>query len=97
MSEPIGKIGTGRNVGLPVTTFLYTLDQIASMVQLAKSDLQHKYLYFVGRTPGRKLRHQIPVCNIAQEDERPDWRVAEQDFVRWLRTMGFDVRTQAWM
>lgn len=97
MAEELGALGQGGKVALPVTTFLYTQDQIAALINVSMSDLRLKYLYYVGRTPGHKLRHQMQAHNIAPENDRPDWRVAEQDFVRWLRAMGFNVRTEPWV
>lgn len=78
-------------VQLPVVTFMYTLDQIAGMIQVTVHDLQYKYLYYPLRSTGRKPRHQMVACNIAPDDEPAEWRVTQQDFVRWLKSNGWEI------
>jgi len=82
-------------VAVPVVTFLYTLDQIAGMVQLPLLKLKQVHVYFHLRSTGRKLRHQMLACNIAADDQPADWRVTHQDFVRWLKSNGFQVKEMA--
>lgn len=79
-------------VPVPIVTFLYTLDQIAGMVQMPLNKLRQTHIYFHLRSTGRKQRHQLLACNIAADDKTPDWRVTHQDFVRWLKANGFQVK-----
>jgi hypothetical protein len=69
-----------EEVGLPVITFLYTLDQVASMLQMNVETFINKYVYLHMRS-GPFLRHQIRASNIAPEGEKPDWRIAQNE---WL-------------
>lgn len=78
-------------VGLPVITFLYTLDQVASMLQKDMMEFADRYVYFHMRMTGPFMRHQIRASNIAPEGQVPDWRIAQEEFVRWLRLHGFRV------
>jgi hypothetical protein len=77
-------------VNLPIVTFLYTLDQIAAMINVSMHDLHYKHLYFHLRSTGRKPRTQMMARNIAPDDEPPEWRVSHTDFVRWLSGNGFE-------
>lgn len=77
-------------IGLPIVTFLYTLDQIAAMVNVDMHDLHYKYIYFLQRSTGPKPRTKMIARNIAPDDEPPDWRVSHTDFVRWLSGNGFE-------
>lgn len=78
-------------VQMPVITFLYTMDQIAAMINVSMHDLQYKYLYYHLRSSGRKARHQMLACNIAPDDAPPEWRVSHQDLVRWLKANGWNI------
>lgn len=80
-----------ESVGLPVITFLYTLDQVASMLQMEPKEFASKYVYFHMFMSGPKLRHHIRASNIAPQDEKPDWRISQQELITWLRRMGFRV------
>lgn len=78
-------------VGLPTTAFFFTLDQIASMINVQMETLRSKYLYYIGRSAGIMASHQMPAINIAPEGERADWRVLEQEFVKWCKRRGVRV------
>lgn len=81
-----------EKVGLPVVTFLYTLDQMASMMSMDLDGLAANYIYFQGRSLGRKRPNEMLARNIADEGKEPDWRVPQGEFVRWLRLKGFSVK-----
>lgn len=82
-------------VGLPGRLFLYTPDQIATMLSVAEDSVWH-YLYLDGRSGGAKKADQMMARNIASEGEKPVWRVAEREFVRWLRFKKFRVYETPW-
>lgn len=77
------------SVGIPPRVFLWTLDQIATMLNLQTRDVAARYVYFEGRSIGSRKRELMIARNIAPEDADPEWRVAERELVRWLRTKGF--------
>jgi len=78
-----------KRVGLPPRAFLYTLDQIGVMLELKVSALQQSYLYFEGRSIGARRKDLMIARNISPSDKPPEWRVAEREFLRWMRTKGF--------
>lgn len=80
-----------EKVGLPVVTFLYTLDQIASMLMMSEHQLASAHVYFHMRSTGAKRKDEMLARNIAKEGDKPDWRVPQAEFVRWLRLKGFKV------
>ncbi len=80
-----------EGVGLPPTPFLYHLDQVATLLGLTEEDLISRYLWFLGRTVGRKSPRQIKVVNIAPTVAMAEWRISEGELVRWLKLMGFKV------
>jgi hypothetical protein len=80
------------SVGLPPVIFLYTIDQIASMLNVEEKTVRLKYLYYVGRTAGAKLRAHMEAVNIAADPtDNPDWRVSMTEFIAWLKRMGFKI------
>lgn len=91
-----GKRGQGSalppardQVGLPPRPFLYTVDQLAVMLDLTETTIMQKYLYFEGRSTGSRELKLMTARNIAPATEKPEWRVAEREFIRWMRVMGF--------
>lgn len=74
-----------HKVGLPVRPFLFTLDQIAGLLALEQGELENKYIFFWGRSEGRLLANgdRIKAVNIAPKDQAPEWRVSEEDLLRW--------------
>lgn len=84
-------------VELPPRVILYTLDQIAMMVQLSVSSLRTNYLHYEGRTPGARQHKKMHAVNLANDGEKPDWRVSENELVRWLRYKGFKIYSRTTM
>lgn len=76
-------------VGMPTRVFLYTLDQLCVMIDVTEANLKKHHVYFEGRSIGSKSRDLMIARNIAPANEKPDWRVAEREFVRWLKFKGF--------
>lgn len=81
-----------ETVGLPLRTFLYTLDQVGFLSNLTVEVVKERYVHFDGRSPGVRPRGKLLARNIALAGEVPDWRVAEAELVRWLKVLGFSVR-----
>lgn len=77
--------------GLPLRVFMYTLDQIATMLQLEMSHFKSSYVHYEERSVGYRRHEQMSARNIAPDGEKPDWRITEQEFVRWLRYKGFKI------
>lgn len=80
--------GAGQ-IGMPPRVFLYTLDQIGVMLNLSTDTIAKSYVYFEGRSIGSRHKDLMIARNIAPSDQRPDFRVAEREFVRWMKNKGF--------
>ena len=76
-------------VGLPPRPFLYTIDQISVLLDLPEKTLHTQYVYHEGRDIGIIHPHHMRGRNIAPPDEKPDWRVAEAELIRWMKRKGF--------
>jgi hypothetical protein len=79
----------GEKIGLPTRVFLFTLDQISVMTNISEKTLESHHIYFQGRSIGSRKKSLMIAVNIAPPDEKPDWRVAEREFIRWMRVKGF--------
>lgn len=86
---------TAKSMGLPLRPILYTLDQIATLIQVSEQHLKDAYLHFEERSVGFRPPSKMSARNIAPDGERPDWRVAETELVRWLRFKGFKIYNRA--
>jgi hypothetical protein len=84
-------------VGLPPRPFLYTLDQIGQIISVDLSELRLRYLHFENRTVGGRRPERILARNIAEPSAKPDWRVSEQELIRWLRHKGFKYYERGWV
>lgn len=81
-----------EGVGLPATPFFYYLDQCAQFLQMPTDQFISSYVWFLGRTTGRKSPRQLRAVNMqADTDQQPDWRISEGELVRWLKLLGFKV------
>lgn len=79
-----------ESVGLPPRPFLYTLDQISVILNISQSDVGRRYVYYEGRSTGARSVRLLVARNINPDPEdKPDWRVAERELIRWMKTMGF--------
>lgn len=76
-------------VGLPMRSFLYTMDQISTILDVPLTKLNASYVHFEGRSIGFATKDQMVARNIAPADEKPEWRVVEQELIRFMRRKGF--------
>jgi hypothetical protein len=85
-----------QGIGFPIRPFLFTLDQIATLIQVSEQQLKKVYIHYEGRSLGFRKNDNMLARNIAPEGEKPDWRVTEKEIVRWLRFRGFRVYDRGW-
>lgn len=76
-------------VALPPRFFLYTLDQIAMMLGYSQKNLEATHIFYHGRSIGYPSPDKIQARNIAQPEDKPDWRVVDRELVRWMRRKGY--------
>lgn len=87
-----------ETVGLPVRSFLYTLDQVAYLLNLSLDNVQKSgKVYYAGRSTGAKSPDRMMARDIAGPNESPDWRIAEQELLRWMKRKGYKVYERAWI
>lgn len=100
MSVPEGELPGKRPnpdlVGMPLRAFLFTTDQIATMLSVSEQDVKKTYLFYQGRQPGARPRSKMLARNIAPEGEKPEWRVAERELLRWMKVKGFRIYDRGW-
>lgn len=75
-------------LGLPPRIFFYTVDQIATLTELSSDHIKKKLLHYEGRSPGITPRGKMHAVNFSPEGEKPEWRVSEQQLVRYLKYLG---------
>lgn len=76
-----------QEVVLPPREFMYTLEQIAQMLDVSFAFLKEDVVFFRGRSAGSK-RGKMEATNIAAPDKPPVWRVGETNFMLWMRARG---------
>lgn len=85
-----GPIESSRDVGLPPRPFLWTLDQVATILSIDKTALNASaYIYYEGRSIGLPSKQLMIARNIAPDHAHPEWRIAERELLRWMRVKGF--------
>lgn len=89
--EKLKKNHETRQVGLPPNVFLYTLDQVATILSLPVEDFKSKgYVFYEGRSTYIKKSSQMSARNIAPDPkDAPVWRILDQELVRWMKLKGF--------
>lgn len=76
-------------IGLPIRPFLYTLDQIATILNVTEAHVRSAYIFFDGRSIGVKDETQMRAIDIAPPTQKPEWRVSQKELVTWLNFKGF--------
>lgn len=70
---------------LPTRAFLYTIDQIATMLSLSVTELETYYIFKVSQDYGRQPKEMMVCHNIAPSGIAPDWRISEDELIRWAK------------
>ena len=83
-------VAKGDRVGLPARPFFYTLEQIGALLQLSDSKMK-LFIFYEGRTIIVRNRGHLQAVNIANDDQEPEWRVIEEELIRWMKYKGFQV------
>lgn len=97
MGYPTGQAPRKREwVALPARPFMYTADQLAAVLSMTEAHVRGRLLWYEGREVGVRPLVKLKAINIANEDERPDWRVSEQELIRWMKHKGFRYYERAW-
>lgn len=84
-------------MGLPPRPFLYTIDQLSTVLSISVPALRRTYLFFENRSTGIRPPDRMLARNIAPADEKPEWRVAEGELIRWMRAKGFRYHERGWI
>lgn len=79
-------------VSLPKRPFLYTLDQLATILVISQKSMNQR-IYFSGRSTMRKIPKQMLAHNISPPTMPPDWRVSEDELTRWLKECGYRIHS----
>jgi hypothetical protein len=69
--------------------FLWTLDQVATMLSIKLQTVKVSYIYYEGRSTGPRSGHLMSARNIAKPGDPPEWRIADRELKRWLKRKGF--------
>ena len=72
-------------VGLPPVVFMFTIDQIAGMLNVGEDVIRARYLYYAERAVGNQHPDELYAVNIAPRDKPAEWRVSYKEFARYLR------------
>lgn len=68
---------------------MFTLDQIAFLLDLGEPYFKANYVHYEGRSVGAPGKDRMVAVNIAPEGQKPEWRVPERHLKRWLRFKGW--------
>lgn len=90
-------LGRRDEAQLPKKPFLYTLDQIAEILQVDQKYLKQNLLWWQGREIGVfNFREKMKAVNVAPEGETPEWRVSEGSLINFLKAKGIKFNDYGW-
>lgn len=76
-------------VALPHKPFLYTIDQVATLVGLAPASFAKRYVFCEGSDLGANHPRLLRARNIDPDwAVLQEWRINEDELKRWLRFIG---------
>lgn len=81
-----------EKVGLPPTPFFFTIEQVATMLQISETGLS-RMLFYMGRSTGVASKGKLVATNLAPEGQTPEWRVLDRHFIQYLRFKGIRFHT----
>jgi hypothetical protein len=85
-----------ESVGLPLRPFLYTLDQVATLLEISEYELTKNHIHLDRVSVGVCPKKKMIARNVAPDGDKPDWRVAERDLIRWMKYKGFRYYEKGW-
>lgn len=77
-----------EKVGLPPRIIFYTVDQLATMLEMKESYIKTAVFFYEEREPGIRPKGRMLARNLAPDGETPEWRVSETELLRYLRYKG---------
>ena len=80
------------DIDFPWREFMFTLDQIAFLLDIEQDYLINNYLYLPGGRSTGSPTGRIRCTNIARPDQEPNWRVSETAFRFWCKQKGIKIR-----
>lgn len=86
-----------RAIGIPFKSFLYTFEQVSDMLSIDLKTFQQKYVHYDNRTPGRKKVDTFLARDISPLGEKPEWRIADTEVLRWSKAKGFKIVERGWI
>lgn len=84
-------------IGLPPRVFFYTVDQVATLLEMREKQLRDRVLFYEGRSPGICPKTKIRAVNIMPEGETPEWRISENALLGYLRSRGIKFYTRGYV
>jgi hypothetical protein len=75
-------------IALPPRIFMYTIDQIAMMLEVEEKYIKQNLLHYEHRSPGICPKSKMRAVNLAAEGDTPQWRVTENTLLGFLRRRG---------
>lgn len=87
---------TRDRIGMPPRIFMYTVDQIAGMLEAREEYVKRTLLFYDEREPGIAPKSKMRAVNIAPDGEKPEWRVTEREFIRYLKRSGVKFYTRGY-
>lgn len=79
------------DVALPVRPFLYTLEQVATLTAIEPHVLRDEYVWYEGVNTGGRPPRRLLARDVHPLRRGVDWRVAENELIRWMRACNFRV------
>lgn len=71
---------------------MFTIDQIAFLLELEEEYVKKFLLHYEGRSVGPCPRDRLMAVDVSPDSApKPEWRVAEKHLKRWMRFKGWKI------
>lgn len=81
-------------IAIPYRVFMYTFDQVAWMLNLNEAYMKQHLVHYEHRSYGAHKPTTFKAVNLALPDEKPMWRISEDELLRWCRHRKIKIKAE---
>lgn len=78
-------MATTRHSDLPARPVFWTLDQVASMLQVDLEYFKRRLVFYEGKSAGMDATKMFRAIDVSAPQDVPAWRIHSDEIIRWCK------------